>query len=103
MTNRTHQPIRRLRTDRTTPPDGPGVFLADRLSVDIGRPRGAWLRLDTDPSTLRCTVARACLDPDEMVVIDQIGLGPIMVDEDSTLHDLLCLVNGRLGYWQDYR
>ncbi len=102
MTHHTHQP-NRTAVDRATPPKGPAVFLADRLSVDIGRPRGAWLRLYTDPSTVHCTVARACLDPNEMVVIDQVCLGPIMVDEDSTLHDLLCLVNGRLGYWQDYR
>lgn len=87
----------------TTEHTEPKVFLADRLSVDVGPPRGAWIRLSTDPSTLRCTVARSGLDPAEMVVIDQVGLGPIMVDENSTLHDLLCLVNGRIGYWQDHR
>ena len=87
------------------PLDGsvPAVFLADRLSVDIGRPAGRWLRLDIDPSTLRCQIGRSGLNPSEMIVIDQTGLGPVMVDEDATISHLLALVNGRLGYWQAYR
>ncbi len=91
--------IHRQPTDQSTPM----VFFADRISVDVGKPSGRWLRLDVDPSTLRCQVGRAGVDPSEMIVIDQVGLGPIMVDEDATLFDLLSLVNGRLGYWQDYR
>lgn len=83
--------------------DAPAVFMADRLSVDLGKPSGRWIQLNVDPTSLRCQIRRFGLDHSDMVIIDQVGLGPVMVDEDASVSDLLARVNGRLGHWQPYR
>lgn len=81
----------------------PMIFIADRLSVDIGQPKGRWLALEVGPDVLRTLVNTGGVQPPETVIIDQIGLGPIMIDEDADPFELLCNINPLLGLWQDYR
>lgn len=69
--------------------DRPMVCIADRTQLDRYKPSGTWLDLSQPTEALVEACRVAGLVPATMVIIDQVGLGPIMLDEDYGLIELL--------------
>lgn len=78
------------------PPDTPAVFVADPTSVDLGEPIGLWLNLDWPLIILRRQIEEAGLQPESVVVIDQIHAGPVMLDEETPITMLAFLAHRRV-------
>lgn len=75
------------------PRDGPAVFIAARQRLDeTGEPLGLWLRLDRPAKVVACLLRALVGDqPERWSVIDQIDLGNEMVDEQTSVAELLAL------------
>lgn len=61
------------------PRDGPAVYV---IEADTGR--GKWLRARQPWQVQHLILTEAGIDPDRVVIVDQVGLGPVMVDEDAS-------------------
>lgn len=66
----------------------PLAFVADPATVGTPHLRGAWLEPTQHRRELRARLAEASLTPRGFIVMDQIGFGPIMLDEDTPLRML---------------
>lgn len=71
----------------TPPSQGPSVFVADREANRFD-PAGAWIPLSQSFDDLVEQCHQASVVPGRMVIIDQVGIGEVMVDPDITLQDL---------------
>jgi hypothetical protein len=67
------------------PRDGPAVFVADRRALDAGIIHGQWVNPLTPPdelrNQLRTRLGHEAAD-DTWTIIDQVGLGQRMIDEN---------------------
>lgn len=72
------------------PRDGPAVLVVHRPTMDHGELVGGWLPVSDDDDQQIVNLVRVIGDssPREWVVIDQVGLGPIMVDEELNVGSL---------------
>lgn len=59
------------------PRDGPAIYVID---PDSGR--GHWLWASQPWQVQHLILAEVGIDPTKVVIVDQVGLGPIMLDED---------------------
>lgn len=67
------------------PRDGPAVFVVEADSWDNGEIDGVWVNASVSPEEVAerfSQVTSRPVDFDQLVVVDQVGLGPQMVDED---------------------
>lgn len=77
------------------PRDGPAVFVADIKGFDeSGDYVGNWIRLDRPNQEVQEEL-RAVVNgqPERFAIIDQVDMGPVMVDEDASLPELLDLAD----------
>lgn len=77
------------------PRDGPAVFVADvQVFDESGDYVGSWIRLDR-PSQEVQEELRAIVNgqPERFAIIDQVDIGPVMVDEYASLPELLQLAD----------
>lgn len=68
------------------PETGPGVLIADRWMLDEGGGIcGGWLRLDQERAQIAADLAGLLggREARDFVVIDQVGMGEVMWDEDD--------------------
>ncbi len=73
------------------PRDGPGIFVVDAAAFDDGRIQGRWLDPDAEPEVLYEQVRELLgREPVEgaWAVIDQVGLGPLMVPETMGIDEV---------------
>ena len=76
------------------PRDGPAVFIANGETLaGTSGPEGAWVRLDRTRQEVAADLGRliGSAGQTHWLVFDQVGLGPIMVDE-TPVSDVLGLV-----------
>lgn len=76
------------------PRDGPAVFAVDIQAFDQGVVRGRWLEVTADQATLNQELADLLgrkPDAGTWAVVDQVGLGGLMVPETMTVTDLAAL------------
>ena len=69
---------------------GPQVLVTDGEHSDHGQPAGVWLDLHRPFDELADTLRAGGIVPARMVIVDQFGCGPVMIDEDIpllVLHD----------------
>jgi hypothetical protein len=69
-------------------PRGPSVFAADSHALDNGDLYGTWIDLDPYAPDCEAQVISAGLTPSGLVIVDQIGLGPAMIDEALAIAEL---------------
>lgn len=80
------------------PRDGPAIYLADAAVLHAGRLIGRWVRLDTPLAEVAEEVGQLVGErPDNWVVIDQVGIGEAMLDEQPTLIELLAALHHESG------
>lgn len=68
-----------------TPQTGSWFYVTDQASIATGELLGAWVPVGSDDVEVLAAASRAAGRPltmDDLVVIDQIGLGGEMVDDD---------------------
>ena len=82
------------------PRDGPGVFIVDTAALDNGELHGCWfdptLPADVLHEQLRRFVGR---EPTEgsLALVDQVGLGPLMMIETPVVHELQAEADATYG------
>ncbi|HSH59422.1 MAG TPA: hypothetical protein VK988_07230, partial [Acidimicrobiales bacterium] len=78
------------------PRDGPGLFVIDTRAFDnAGEIRGRWLDPDVEPEVLYDQVRQLLgREPVEgaWAVIDQVGLGPLMVPETMAIDEVAAVI-----------
>ncbi len=82
------------------PRDGPGIFVIDTAALDAGELRGRWLDPTADPETLRGQVQELLgREPVECswAIVDQVGLGPVMVPETLAVDEVATVVQDLVG------
>lgn len=78
-----------------SPRDGPAVFVVDTTALDQGRVRGCWIDPNDDPGLVSAQLAALIGRPPEAgswAVVDQLGLGPVMMPETLAVEELRAAV-----------
>ncbi len=92
-----------MHLNNSTPTNTPAVFVTAGETTGNGQPVGVWLELLQPFDQLTETLRAAGIVPATMYVADQVGLGPVMVDEDMSLSSLCGQVRPIAGEYRAVR